>query len=318
MNQLKRALKMDKLRLLKKIVCFEEIYTIAYRSREGQTLLDSDLLSFQRIPFDETCWYADPILVTRNDETYLFMESFDMRTQLGSIAMARFGEDGVLSKPQVIIRENYHMSFPMVFSWNDCLYMIPETCGNRSLNLYRCQGDITKWTLEISFPVEEKLVDTVVVSCGENSVELITAALHPKDPFLCKWQKYRIRKDAEGYRLEADEAFNTRTDYSRGFRMAGSLIRENEKVILPTQESTEVDYGAYLYLNDFSGGDVTNLDVRKKVTVDNILLPDVAQKEQIGVHSYALSERFEVVDMRYFHFYPRNRLWKIRTKLGLI
>lgn len=315
MNQLKRALKMDKIRLLKKILSFEEIYTIAYRNREGKTLLDSDLLSFNRIPFDDTYWYADPILVTHGGEDYLFMESFDMRTQLGSIAVARFGEDGVLSKPQVIIQEDYHMSFPMVFSWNDCLYMIPETCGNRSLNLYRCQGDVTKWTLEVSFPVEEKLVDTVVVSCREDRVELITAALHPIDPFLCKWQKFQIRKEEEGYRLEADAAFNARTDYNRGYRMAGSLVRENGKVILPTQESTEVDYGAYLYLNDFSGGDVTNMNVLKKVTVDNILLPDVAQKEQIGVHSYALTERFEVVDMRYFRFYPKNRLWKIRSKV---
>lgn len=136
----------ESLRSLKKIFCFEEIYTIGYRNRDGHILLDSDLLSFARIPYDDTFWYADPIL--------------------------------------------------------------------------------------------------------------------------------------------------------------------------PTQESTDVDYGVNLYLNDFSERDITSLPVLKKVTVDNILLPDVAQKEQIGVHSYALSERLEVVDMRYFHFSPRNRLRKIRARLG--
>ena len=316
MNQLKRAFKMNKIRLLKKIFCFEEIYTIGYRKREGQTLLDSDLLQFERIPFNDRYWYADPIMVPYEGETYLFMESFDMITQKGTIALSRFGEDGILSEPKVIIEEPYHMSFPMVFSWNGSLYMIPETCGNRSLNLYRCQGDMAIWTLEASFPTEEKLVDTAVVSCREDRVELLTAALHPEDPFQCKWQKFAIVKAESGYSLEADEAFNARKDYSRDYRMAGSLIRENGRVILPTQESTEVDYGAYLYLNDFSGNDVTNLPVLKKVTVDNILLPDVKQKEHIGVHSYALSEDYEVIDMRYFQFYPKNRLWKIKTKLG--
>jgi len=315
MNQFKRALKMNPLRLLKKIFCFEEIYTIAYRSRDGHTLLDSDLLSFDRIPYDDTFWYADPILVSHQENEYLFMESFDMRTQLGSIACARFDETGRLSAPRVILQEPYHMSFPMVFSWNDGLYMIPETCGNRSLNLYRCEGDIEKWTLVKSFPVAEELVDTVVTACGEDYVELHCSALHEKDKFKNKWQKFRIVKDCEDYHLEADTAFNSGNDYNNGYRMAGSLVKEENMVILPTQESTDIDYGAYLYLNDFSGRDITGMPVLKKVTVDNILLPDVAQKEQIGVHSYALSENYEVVDMRYFCFSPRNRLRKIICKL---
>ena len=43
MNQFQRALKMNPVRLMKKIFCFEEIYTIAYRNRDGHTLLDSEL-----------------------------------------------------------------------------------------------------------------------------------------------------------------------------------------------------------------------------------------------------------------------------------
>ena len=315
MGELQRYWQMGPIRLLKKIVCFEEIYTIAYRRRDGHTLLDSDLLAFDRIPYDDTFWYADPILITYRGEEILLMESFDMRTQLGSIACARFGEDGRLSAPQVIIQEPYHMSFPMVFYWQDALYMIPETCGNRSLNLYRCRGEITEWSLVKSFPVKESLVDTVVIACHEDCVELICSALQDGDAFNNKWQKFRIVREEEDYRLEADEIFNAGEDYDYGHRMAGSLIVEGDRVILPTQESTEVDYGAYLYLNDFSGRDITDLPVLKKVTVDNIVLPDVAQKEQIGVHSYALSSNYEVVDMRYFHFTPKNRMRKILCKL---
>lgn len=315
MNQFERALKMNPFRLLKKICCFEEIYTIAYRRRDSHTLLDSDLLPFERIPYSDTYWYADPILVSHGGNTYLFMESFDMRTQLGSIACARFEETGKLSEPQVIIREPYHMSFPMVFSWNDCLYMIPETCENRSLNLYRCDGEITQWTLVKSFPVQEELVDTVAVEVCPDYVELISSAQHETHKRKNKWQKLRLVKDGEDFRLEEDDAFNAGDDYGFAYRMAGSLVTQLEVPILPTQESTDIDYGVSLYLNDFSGGDVTAMPVLKKVTVDNILLPDVAQKEQIGVHSYALSDKFEVVDMRYFRFFPRNRLRKIGNKV---
>lgn len=314
MNQFERALKMNPLRLLKKICCFEEIYTIAYRNRDGHTLLDSDLLAFDRIPYSDTFWYADPILVSYQRKEYLLMESFDMRTELGSIACAQFDESGKLSESRIIIQEKYHMSFPMVFFWNDALYMIPETCDNQSLNLYRCEGDIWSWTLVKSFCVEEELVDTVVTACYEDHVELLSSAQHKTHRRKNKWQKLRIVKDGEDYRLEGDSAFNAREDYGFGYRMAGSLVREKNMVILPTQESTDVDYGVNLYLNDFSGKDVTNLPVLKKITVDNILLPDVPQKEQIGVHSYALSERLEVVDMRYFHFSPGMRMRKILNK----
>lgn len=315
MNQLQRALKMNPIRLMKKILCFEEIYTIGYRNRDEHTLLDSDLLSFDRIPFDKNYWYADPILVSYGGKEYLLMESFDMRTQRGSIACAEFDEAGRLSDPRVIIQEPYHMSFPMVFFWNDCLYMVPETCGNLSLNLYRCDGDIHRWTLVKSFPVEEELVDTVAVACREDSVDLITSSVNGSHKRKFAWRKFRICRDGEDFRLEADVSFNACEDYDYGWRTAGSLITEGGIPILPTQVSTDVDYGLYLNLNDFSGGDVTDLPVLKKVTIDQIVLPDVAQKDHIGVHSYALSDKLEVVDMRYFRFLPLNRLRKIRNRL---
>ena len=314
MNQFQRALKMNPLRLLKKILCFEEIYTIGYRNRDGHTLLDSDRLSFDRIPYDEHFWYADPILVSYRGSDYLLMESFDLRTQLGSIACARFDGTGKLSAPRIIIQEKYHMSFPMVFFWNEELYMIPETCENRSLNLYRCQGDIHSWSLVKSFPVGEEIVDTVAVACHDDRVELISSAVHETHKRRFKWQKFCIRRECEDFRLEADAAFNGAAEYGFGCRMAGSLVADRDMTILPTQESTDVDYGVNLYLNDFSGGEITGLPVLKKVTVDNILLPDVPGKEQIGVHSYALSEKYEVVDMRYFRFSPRGRMRKIWNK----
>lgn len=315
MNQLQRALKMNPIRLMKKILCFEEIYTIAYRNRDEHTLLDSDILSFDRIPFDENYWYADPILFSHGGKDYLLMESFDMRTQLGSIACSEFDAAGRLSEPRIIIQEAYHMSFPMVFFWNDRLYMIPETCENRSVNLYCCEGDIYSWKLLKSFPVEEALVDTVAVACYEDSVELITSAIHENHMRKFAWRKYRLCRDGEDYRLEADTAFPANKDYGYGFRMAGALITEGDTPILPTQVSTDVDYGLYLNLNDFSGRDVTMMPVRKKVTVDSILLPDVKQKNHIGVHSYGLSHRVEVVDMRYFRFLPRSRMRKIWNKV---
>jgi hypothetical protein len=159
--------------------------------------------------------------------------------------------------------------------------------------------------------VEEELVDTVVTACHEDHVELVTSAQHETMKRTNKWQKFRIFRDGEDFRLEADVEFNKREIYGYADRTAGSLITEGGRKILPTQESTETDYGVSFYLNDYSGEDLVKLPVLKKVTVNNILLPDVPQKQQIGTHSYGLTETYEVVDMRYFRFSPKVRIRKI-------
>ena len=68
MNQFKRALKMDAGRLIKKVCCFEEIYTIAYRKRNGKSLLNSSQLPFLHVPYNDNFWYADPIVTSYNND----------------------------------------------------------------------------------------------------------------------------------------------------------------------------------------------------------------------------------------------------------
>ena len=95
---------------------------------------------------------------------------------------------------------------------------------------------------------------------------------------------------------------------------AGKIADVNGKVILPTQESTQTDYGINLYLNDFSDKDLRKL-TGKKLTVNDLTIGGIALKEMIGIHSYAVSEQYEVVDIRYFRFSPQNRWRKIVQKL---
>jgi hypothetical protein len=140
---------------------------------------------------------------------------------------------------------------------------------------------------------------------------MVTSAQHETHKRMNKWQKFKIFREGEDFRLEAEEAFNKREIYTYVDRTGGSLIAEQGKKILPIQESTEIDYGVNLYLNDYSAGDITHMPVLKKVTVDNIQIAGVPRKQQIGVHSYGLSDTLEVVDMRYFRFSPLVRLRKI-------
>lgn len=315
MNQLKRILKMHPARVLKKLCCFEEIYTIAYRKREGKSLADADHLSFKTVPYHNDYWYADPILIAVHDTDYLFAECFDMRTQKGMIGCAKFDRHGQLSDFEPVIEEPYHLSFPMVFEWAGKWYMIPESSDNRSINLYCCQGDMFCWRKIREFPTTKPLVDTVVLSCNEDTVELLSSAIHSEDPLKYQWQKLILRKTGDDFALEEVGFVDGCESYTRGNRMAGKIADVNGKVILPTQESTATDYGINLYLNDFSDKDLRKLS-GKKLTVNDLSIDALASKEMIGVHSYAISEQYEVVDIRYFRFSPQNRWRKIVRKLA--
>ncbi len=317
MNQLKRMLKMHPARVLKKLCCFEEVYTIAYRKRKSRSLLGNDLLSFKAIPYNSDYWYADPILITARGVDYLFAECFDMRTQKGFIGCAAFDESGSPSGFQPVIEEAYHLSFPMVFEWAGKWYMIPESSDNRSINLYCCEGDMFHWQKIREFSVEKPLVDTVVLSCDEEAVELLSSAIHPEDPLLYQWQKLTLRKAGDTFALEENGVIDGCEPYTRWNRMAGKIANVDGTAILPTQESTETDYGINLYLNDFAGKDIQKL-LGKKLTVKDITIEGMSDKQRIGIHSYAVSEQYEVVDIRYFRFSPKNRIRKIIHKLKQI
>ena len=301
-------------RVIKKLCCFEEIYTVAYRPREGKTLLDGERLSFTPVPYHDDFWYADPIMITRDGTTYLFAECFDMRTQKGILGCATFGSDGILSAFRPVIEEPYHLSFPMVFEWAEKLWMIPESSDNRSLNLYCCEGDLFCWHKVKEFPTEEPLVDTVVLSCNEDSVELLSSAIHPEDPLQFRWKRLTLRTVEGVCLLEEQESSDDSKAFSRKDRMAGKLANVNGKILFPTQESTETDYGINLYLNDFSQNDLRQLSGRK-ITPEDIHIEGIDDKQLIGIHSYAVSEQYEVVDIRYFRFSPKNRIRKIIYKL---
>lgn len=315
MNQLKRIRKMHPARVLKKLCCFEEIYTIAYRKRESRSLLDDGRCAFETVPYHDDYWYADPILITADGKDYLFAECFDMRTQKGFLGCAEFDANGCLSAFRPVIEEAYHLSFPMVFEWDGKWYMIPESSDNRSVNLYCCEGDMFRWQKIREFSVEKPLVDTVVLSCDENAVELLSSAIHPEDPLLFRWQKLTLRKTEDDFTLTENGTVDGCEPYTRWNRMAGKVANVDGKVLLPTQESTETDYGINLYLNDFAENNLQNMK-GKKLTPGDIHAKDIDDKQLIGIHSYAVSQRYEVVDIRYFRFSPKNRWRKIIWKLG--
>lgn len=107
-------------------------WRIAIRKRTDTGLYAE---SFVTIPNTKKYWFADPLLFEDGGKTYLFVEAFNRKTYKGDIGFFKV-EKGMASDFELLIDNNFHMSYPLVFKHEDKYYMIPESEENCTVDLY--------------------------------------------------------------------------------------------------------------------------------------------------------------------------------------
>ena len=88
---------------------------------------------------------ADPFLFVKDDELFLFYE-LQHWDDPGCIAMMKTIDLKTWSKPIIVLKEPFHLSFPFVFEDHGAIYMIPESQENDSIRLYRANDDLSSFT----------------------------------------------------------------------------------------------------------------------------------------------------------------------------
>ena len=306
--ELSRIFKIPRNRLLKKLFGYDEIYTIGVRSTKTGDIFKCNDLNFDVIKYSSQYWYADPLIYEYNEQVYLFAEMYDRKSFKGNIAVTQLTNNvkDIIFTP--IIVEPYHMSFPMVFDWNDYIYMIPETSENHSINLYRATSFPYKWNLEYIFQTDEKYVDTIVLDKRDDRIELLTSMLDKNNPWMVKYQKLSLVKETGNISLIWNKEFNMKQNYNLLDRNGGTVIKCDEKKIIPTQVSEPFDYGVRLRFREYNGlvGDVI-----KCVTKDDVSVNGIDNKNIIGIHTYSTAHDIEIIDLRYMKYSPMNQYRKL-------
>jgi len=108
--------------------------------------LQVPLNRFVPVVDDGQRFYADPFLVSSEGRQWLFVEEFDYRAGKGVISCSEVSGRSV-GFFQKVLERPYHLSYPVVFQHETNVYMMPETGGNRSLELYRAISFPTEWAL---------------------------------------------------------------------------------------------------------------------------------------------------------------------------
>lgn len=296
---------------IKKLVGYEVVFTWGVRRRiKGQELYTENGCkeSFRIYPHSEKYWYADPLLCEFENRQVVFMECMDRKTNIGSIGYVDLkGKRDNNSQVKIIIKENFHMSFPMTFIWGNDLYLLPETEMNDSLVLYRCTSFPEKWEKVAELLKGHKIVDSVLIKMEGNKASFLASEYNPEDPKLTRFCRYDLIKEEDA--VSAVWYGPDREQYTYDSRTAGGII---EGCIIPLQRSTPGIYGYSLKFHNFK-----NSKIRTKRC--EILPSDLRivgrYKKLIGVHTYSQSSDYEVIDVEYLVFVKDKWIKRIKGRL---
>jgi len=96
----------------------------------------------------EANFVADPFLVRRDDGWHCFFEIYNGPERRGEIGHA-MSEDLLSWDYQgVVLQERHHLSYPYLFSWDEAMYMAPESATQNQVALYKAVTFPNEWARE--------------------------------------------------------------------------------------------------------------------------------------------------------------------------
>lgn len=279
-------------RLIERIFWDEFHWSIALARRIPGASPESQLreADFRRMEPPRDRFYADPFLVEHRDQPILFLEEYSYRTGRGSIAFSRLDHEGRPDAPRPALERPYHLSWPFVFEHDGVLFMIPETYGNRTVELYRCRSYPEEWTLESVLVDGMSVADPTLFHHGGRWWLFFCFAppgmspdtelhVHHAPSLLGPWTPHEL---------------NPVVSNVRSARPAGRIWREGDQIVRPAQDCS-VRYGHGITFNR-----ITRLtpDDYAEESIGHVV-PDRLPwcRGAIGMHTWNASSRLCATDV---------------------
>ncbi len=133
-------------------------WNIAFKKEKN---FESPFNDYIRIRNPSKRFLADPFLLKHKEKNICFVEDFLYSEKKGRISAIQL--NGTQYKfLDVVLEENFHLSYPYVFKDNNEIYMVPETHAIREIRLYKNIEFPLKWKLEKILKKNINAVDTSI------------------------------------------------------------------------------------------------------------------------------------------------------------
>lgn len=243
------------------------------------------------IPPPDRFW-ADPFIVSGEKENFVFVEELLFRKKVGHISLLKLNEDGKLLDSEKILEKPYHLSYPSVFSYQNKYYMIPETAGNKTIELYESTDFPGKWKFMMNLMENISARDTTPFFY-RNKWWLFTSIneypefdgheelflFYANDLFTTKWISHPLNPVVTDIRTA---------------RPAGRIFIHDHKIYRPSQDCS-VRYGKAFSLNR-----ITDLTTSRYAEVMVTKAEATWQPALKGTHTFNYDGDNTVIDVYRF------------------
>jgi len=232
---------------------------------------------------------ADPFVYSFKGENYCFVEAFNYLEEKAQIDVYKLIEDRY-EYLGVALKEDFHLSFPYIFEFENNVYMVPESAKNKDIRLYKAT----------SFPLDWKLEEVLV----ENIDAADSLIFHHNK----KWWLFTNVDPL----MKGDHNFQLNIYYSDNLLMGDWMPHKQNPVIL---EPTFARNGGILFAGDniyrvgqkfgfykkyglgFSIRKILHLDEESYIESEEAAYEDYYSSEIIGSHHIHSNSIYTVFDI---------------------
>lgn len=279
-----------------------ECWTVAYRLRNAEeTLMENRADPFTVIKNTWRYWCADPHLIEQDGRTWVFAEQYDRILRRGMIGYCELTASGA-TPWKIALKMPYHLSYPHLISAGSERYMIPESYIADEIAVYRAEAFPEKWEkvriLKESFCAVDS---TIFEVCGKNWI--ITLKFVGGQEKLILFPMDETGVCGEGLCIAANDPNK---------RPAGNFFTVGNRLVRPAQDCME-SYGCALNFYEVTEVTETSYQETPLMKVKPSDLKSDLGRAAAGIHTYNLTETYEVIDLKTYEtdwlFYLTRPIW---------
>lgn len=258
-------------------------------ARDDLKIGKMDISKFVKlIPPGKSFW-ADPFVIEKEENYYIFFEEGKYPGYKGQLAIIRINPDGTCNQPQVILEKSYHLSYPFIFEDHGNYYLIPETSANKTVELYHCKKFPFEWEFSKYLMKDVTLQDPTLFFYNDTWWLFVTTKTpkssssndqlliyYSRDLFLGDW---------------APHAGNPVVTDVSNCRPAGKIFMEDNKIFRPAQNNASIQYGYSIKINEIEL--LTTTEFKEKLVFE--ISPD-EHKEFAAIHTLNATSNMIVMD----------------------
>ncbi len=184
-------------------------------------------------------YWADPFCITEGKRHWIFFENYRAREGKGVLAAVAINNQGQIVEPyRAILERRYHLSYPQIFRARRQFYMIPESCENRTVDLYRATNFPSGWVLERRLLYDIDAADCTLLR--QNGMYWLFCAVRARTGGARRSLQIYFANELTAKRWQAhpvnQKALYSHLPYSSG-RGAGRFFRRGHHLYRPMQWS---------------------------------------------------------------------------------